>query len=213
MTQVAWVLLALAGGFAVVDWIGVVHHDRRLRLVAKPAVMILLAAVALSLQPSSGAQRDIFVAALFLCLLGDVFLLSGSEGWFMAGLAAFLGAHLAYSDGFLVGGFQRSLLPYSAAATAIASLAFGGRIVGALVGSKRTSMLGPVLVYLLAISSMVTLAGATGKPAAITGAILFYVSDGLIAWNRFVRPSDWTRLPVIVTYHLGQAALILSLAS
>jgi uncharacterized membrane protein YhhN len=45
------------------------------------------------------------------------------------------------------------------------------------------------------------------------GAVLFYASDALIAWNRFVQPRPWMPLAIIVTYHVGQAALVLSLAS
>jgi uncharacterized membrane protein YhhN len=60
---------------------------------------------------------------------------------------------------------------------------------------------------------MLALAAASGKPTALAGAALFYASDALIAWNRFVRPLSWSPLPVIITYHLGQAGLVLSLAS
>ena len=67
--------------------------------------------------------------------------------------------------------------------------------------------------YLLAISAMLALAAASGKPLAIGGAALFYASDGMIAWNRYVRPLRWSPLPVIVTYHLAQAGLVISLAS
>src|SRR5207249_662545 len=34
----------------------------------------------------------------------------------------------------------------------------------------------------------------------------------LIAWNRFVRSQPWMPLAIIVTYHLGQTGLVLSLA-
>ena len=37
MTPVAWVLLALAAAFAVTDWLGVVHAQRSLRWIGKPA--------------------------------------------------------------------------------------------------------------------------------------------------------------------------------
>jgi uncharacterized membrane protein YhhN len=47
--------------------------------------------------------------------------------------------------------------------------------------------------------------------AGILGASLFYASDALIAWNRFVRETPHARLTVMVTYHLGQVGLVLSL--
>jgi hypothetical protein len=46
---------------------------------------------------------------------------------------------------------------------------------------------------------------------AIAGAALFFTSDALIAWDRFVSPRAWHGLAIIVTYHVAQAGLTLSL--
>ena len=43
------------------------------------------------------------------------------------------------------------------------------------------------------------------------GAGLFYVSDALIAWNRFVRETPHAHVSIMVTYHLAQVASVLSL--
>ena len=43
------------------------------------------------------------------------------------------------------------------------------------------------------------------------GAALFVASDAMIAWNRFVAPFRAADLGIMVTYHLGQAGLVLSL--
>ena len=48
--------------------------------------------------------------------------------------------------------------------------------------------------------------------APVIGAILFYVSDALIGWTRFVRDVRHGRVAIMVTYHLGQIGLVLSLA-
>jgi uncharacterized membrane protein YhhN len=66
---------------------------------------------------------------------------------------------------------------------------------------------------MLVISAMVTAALATGDVRAAIGALLFYVSDALIAVNRFVVPHPWARPAVMVTYHLAQGALVTSLIS
>jgi uncharacterized membrane protein YhhN len=212
MTQIAWVLFATAIAFAAVDWIAVARNNRRLRLISKPAVIFLLIGVAAMLQRSSGGERFAFAVALTLSLLGDVALLKG-ERWFRPGLAAFLAAHLAYGGGFLVGGVNPGRLGTYAVAVAIISLVLGGRILHAILESANRRMALPVAAYLLAISAMVALAAASGKPLALAGATLFYASDGMIAWNRFVRPLPWSRLPIILSYHLAQLGLVLSLAS
>jgi len=43
--------------------------------------------------------------------------------------------------------------------------------------------------------------------------MLFAVSDWLLGYQRFVRPLPAGRLAVIVPYHVGQALLILGLAT
>ena len=211
MTQIAWLTLATAIAFAAVDWIAVAHENPRLRWVFKPGTILLLVGVALSLHPAVDAQRYVFVAALLLSLAGDLLLLQG-ERRFRAGLAAFLAAHLAYGLGFAIGGVNRGLLLYGAPAVAIVSLAVGARILRSMISSRNRALALAVAAYLLAISTMVALAAASGRPPALAGAALFYASDGMIAWNRFVRPLPWSPLPVIVTYHLGQVGLVLSLA-
>ena len=60
---------------------------------------------------------------------------------------------------------------------------------------------------------MVVMAFGTSVPAAIVGALLFYASDGILGWNRFVQPLPHGRLAVMTTYHLGQIGLVLALAS
>jgi uncharacterized membrane protein YhhN len=61
------------------------------------------------------------------------------------------------------------------------------------------------------ISAMVASAIGTMQPAAILGASLFYASDALIAWNRFIGNTRRGGLVIMVTYHLGQLLLVLSL--
>ena len=43
-------------------------------------------------------------------------------------------------------------------------------------------------LYIVVISVMLATALATGNVLAGVGAVLFVVSDTMIAWNRFVRP-------------------------
>jgi uncharacterized membrane protein YhhN len=45
-----------------------------------------------------------------------------------------------------------------------------------------------------------------------SGAILFFVSDALLGWNKFVRQLRYGNIQVIITYHLGQAFIVLGVA-
>lgn len=183
---------------------------KRLEYLCKPAVMALLIWLALALHPARPGARAWFVAALALSLAGDVFLMLPSDA-FVPGLASFLLGHVAYVVGLrIMGG------PWWWAALALVALVapgaiIGGRILGALASTGQRELLGPVAVYMVAISTMVASALASRRPLAMVGAALFYASDSLIAWNRFVRPLRWAPLAIIVTYHLAQAGLVLSL--
>ena len=55
--------------------------------------------------------------------------------------------------------------------------------------------------------TMSTLANRVG----VVGASLFFASDALIAWNRFIGETRQGALAIIITYHLAQVGLVLSL--
>jgi uncharacterized membrane protein YhhN len=61
------------------------------------------------------------------------------------------------------------------------------------------------------IGAMLATALAVGNPVAAVGAVLFVASDSMIAWDRFVAKVRNASVLIMVTYHLGQAGLVLSL--
>ena len=216
MTPLAWTLLFVAAAAALADWIAVggATPNRRLEYIAKPAVIVTLIGVAAALTPLDATVRGLFIAALGLSLLGDVALMLPRER-FVAGLVAFLLAHLAYIAGLGIIG-----LPDGSIAGVIVGLVAVGLVLGSVgrrvfgaVRVGQSALLGPVIAYMGVISLMVVAAFATGRPLAIAGALLFYTSDAMLAWDRFVGRRLWGRLAVIVSYHLGQALLVLSLAA
>lgn len=200
---------AISGVFAVADWVAVRRRRRPLELVCKPAVMVFLIAAALALHPEDAGQRRWFVAALVLSLVGDVFLmLPPRDQNFAAGLGSFLVAHVAYIAGLAVEGLSRPRLLGALQVLAVLGVLVGGPV---LRGVGRSPLRAPVAAYMTVISVMVACAAATGDWLALGGALLFYVSDATIAWNRFVRPFPSAKVVIIVTYHLAQFALVASL--
>ena len=205
MTSSAAFLLGMAAVFAVADWIAVARGNKRLEYVAKPAATVLLLGVAATMIPDDESRRLWFLVALVLSLAGDVFLML-PRNLFVAGLASFLLGHVAYVIGFGPSQAWPWILLVAVVAGAIAT-----PILRALWTKGERELLGPVVAYLTVISLMVACALGTGDPFAIGGAALFMFSDSLIAWNRFVRPLAWAPVTIMVTYHLGQAGLVLSL--
>ena len=205
MTSASAFLLGMAAVFAVADWVAVWRGSKPLEYLAKPLATAGLVGVALTLLPEDESMRTWFVAALVLSLAGDVFLML-PRNLFVAGLASFLLGHVAYVVGFGVGEAWPSVLGVGFVAVAV-----GTPIVRALLRDGHRELLGPVVAYMAVISVMVACAIGNGDPRAIVGAALFMLSDSLIAWNRFVRPLAWAPVTIMVTYHLGQAGLVLSL--
>ena len=211
MTGLAAILLAATGVVAVVDWASVARSARRVEYAAKPAVMVGLIAVALALHPVNPTERGYFVVALALGLASDIFLMLPRD-MFVAGLVAALVEHLAYIAGFRVRALDVTLL-LIATLIALASVAvFVPPIYRALRKSHPT-LVAPVIAYVAVFVIMVASAGGTGSLVALAGALLFFYSDAILAWNRFVRPIPLGRIANIVPYHLGEALLVLSLVT
>lgn len=175
-----------------------------LRLLSKPVPVLALAALVLS------GRRDGYAAALTggltLSALGD--LLLEVPGHFVAGLATFLCAHLAYTAAFISD--ERRLRIGRA-------LPFALWLLGAYVWIRPGlgEMTVPVVVYMLAIGTMMWRAAARwgnhpGATAALAGAVLFGLSDTLIAIDRFRVPLPGEPYAIILLYWAGQAGIAAS---
>lgn len=200
----------VAGVLAVGNWVAVARRQKRLEYVCKPGTLAALIGVALALDPMHGDTRAWFVVALVLSLSGDVFLMLPSDR-FVAGLTAFLLAHIAYVIGLTRHGGSAVALLVAAIPVVIVAGALGARFLRAAAKSGQSELFRPLVAYMTVIAAMVTCALASGIFLAGAGAVLFMASDALIAETRFVRERTWAPVVIIVTYHLGQAGLTLSL--
>jgi uncharacterized membrane protein YhhN len=210
VTVAAWVLLVAAAMVAAGDWVAVQTKAKRLEYLCKPLTIILLMGVAATLDVDDSSVRGWFVAALVLSMLGDVWLMLPRD-LFVPGLVSFLLAHIAFVVGMWVDGVSFLGLAIGLALVSIAVIVVGGRVIRGVRSGDDPALAVPVGVYMGVIALMVTSAVGTEEPFAIGGAALFFCSDALIAWERFVRPHAWHRLAIMVTYHLAQTGLTLSL--
>ena len=87
MTALAFLLLSLTSVVAVCDWLVVANNSRAAEYVLKPLVMVLLIAVAVTLDPSSDFARVMLVLGLVLSMVGDIALMLPTDK-FLAGLGA-----------------------------------------------------------------------------------------------------------------------------
>ena len=203
---------------AVVDWVAVAKGWKKIETIAKPATMVLLFAT-LALAGGFGATPLIFFGlGIVFSLAGDIFLLLSTR-WFIAGLAAFLMAHVSYIIGLNTPIGDASPL-WAIVIGIILALATARVLRPILVGLREKGqgkLVIPVVVYgtvitIMLLSAILTIYRTDWKTSASglvsLGAILFYFSDIILAWNRFVKPIKNGRLVNMVAYHLGQIALI-----
>lgn len=191
------------------------HGPRWQHYLGKPLATILI--IALALTRAADAPRGYTIAILIglLCsLAGDIFLMLPGDR-FIAGLLAFLLAHLAYIVAFATApGFD--LEPISGLVL-LPLVLYSGTIFRTLapyLGRLRI----PVFFYLLAIVAMAWCAldlwRTTGTPAtgfAALGALFFVISDTILARNRFVGRFASAQALILGTYFAAQWLIALSL--
>jgi uncharacterized membrane protein YhhN len=181
--------------------------------------MVVLIGAAFSLRGGAPTTRwCAVVAALMLSLAGDVLLFLPDR--FVPGVAAFLVAHVAYVVAFVSSGLNPVSVVIGAAVIGMASAALYVRIIQGLTARGERAVAGPLSLYVVALSGTVVAAtGTLGAPGwttgwsllAVEGALLFYASDAMIGWTRFVHDVRGGRVANMVTYHLGQIGLVLAL--
>ena len=220
LTMLLFVLVLVAAG---IDWLAVAKGWKKTEYIAKPATMLLLFGW-LALAGGFGVTPLICFGLGLLCsLAGDIFLMLSyarfSDRFFLPGLAAFLLAHVAYIIGLNIPFGQAS--PGWAIGIGFILGLTAARLLQRIITGVRTKglrrMVAPVVAYgtiitLMLLSALLTLYRAdwtTSTSGLVSlGAILFYTSDVILAWNKFVRPIRNGRVINMAAYHLGQIALI-----
>lgn len=207
-------LLLAATVIALVDWWAVGSTRRSVEIWAKPAVMLVLVAVAATAGDVSAGVRVCLVTGAVLGLAGDVALLDDGETAFLVGLGSFAAGHLAYGVGAV-------LIDWNVAWGAVGAIAVGALLAyrfasRTLPGARRSggaALAGAVVFYAAVISVMVVTSWGTASWLAAAGALLFAVSDWVLGHRRFVGELPGGRLAVMVPYHVGQGALIVGLVT
>lgn len=208
-----WIILFLI--ILAVDLTAVFLNKESLRYFTKPLIVVSLILYFIS-QISfvqSGLKKWILLALAF-SLGGDILLLFETKDpvFFLLGLASFLIAHIFYIVFFHlirirenIAGNILLLLVVVVYYTALMT------IISPFLENLKL----PVRIYGVVISFMLLLALHTGfinnKKASmmiITGAVLFIISDSLLALNKFYAQFDYAGIGVMLTYGLAQLFIV-----
>lgn len=191
-------------------------------LICKPAIMITLGLHYLvNRQFQEIFSKSLVLALIFSCAGDTLLMFQGKDGnFFMFGLGAFLVAHIFYMLAYRqhqssdrsneLQGLQkiRYAFPVVLSGTGLIVILYG-RLDGMKI---------PVLIYAVVLTAMVLAAlfrfGKTTSSSfamVFGGAILFMISDSLIAINKFLESLSHAGLWIMITYIVAQYLIVTGL--
>ena len=189
---------------SLTDIVAIVTGNSLWQTISKPLIIPALTAFYIA---GSKSRNKLYILALIFSFLGDVLLLDKSN-LFLFGIAAFLITQLLYIAIFSKG-LGQSTLQKKLWALFPFSLFFIILISVLKPGLKEFFI--PVVVYGLAISvfgSISLLKYLVKKNKAslmlFSGALLFILSDSMIALNKFHEPRAYYSVVIMLTYIAAQ---------
>jgi uncharacterized membrane protein YhhN len=180
--------------------------------VCKPLTMgLIIVIAAMRTKAGRGVYALGILGGLLCSAAGDVFLMLPDDR-FIPGLVSFLIGHLCYIAAFTYGRpFRVTLWP-------LAAFASYGVLIFLMLLPRLGSVTVPVALYIAVILAMGWQAwerraalGTSGAALALAGAILFIVSDSILALNRFHTPLQLGRLLNLSTYFIAQWCMAMSI--
>ena len=187
-----------------------------LHYISKPLIVSSLLFYFISNNTHLNKQTITFtVLALIFSILGDVLLLfvCRLEHFFIAGLLSFLIAHIMYILVFFKKRNQKSK-PYGF----IILLVLYALGLFSLLQSRLGDLLAPVFIYMCVILLMSIFAflrrgmvHSSSFNLVFAGAVLFMVSDSLLAINKFYTSLYFADFGIMFTYALAQLLLVFGL--
>jgi uncharacterized membrane protein YhhN len=206
MTQKWQILFAISAATVL---LALLFGIQPLYVAAKPLLMITLLLYFLSASRGFPSWRLYVAMALVFSCAGDIFLISSD--WFVPGLVSFLIAHVFYIIAYQKTGAANGELR----AFDIIKFSVYGIFLIAVIYPGLGDMLIPVLVYAAVLLLMGIWAhkrrGATNAKSFVlvaTGVMLFALSDGMIAINKFATSIPAERILIMSTYISAQYLIV-----
>jgi uncharacterized membrane protein YhhN len=183
-------------------------------VICKPMIMVSLLFYYLFSTQHTERSRALFLAIVF-SFVGDVLLMN--ESYFISGLIAFLLSHVMYifayrqyrnepNEGSLQG-LQRLRLAFP--------VILGGTGLIVILYPVLNDLRIPVIIYAVVLMLMVITAifrmGRTDQSSfwmVVGGAVLFMVSDSILAINKFLDPIPMAGFWIMATYIPAQYLIV-----
>lgn len=138
-------------------------------------------------------RNKLLAAALLFGALGDA-LLAWSPDTFLYGAFAFLIGHLFYIALFLRAGHGFAALTQPPRALGALALVTAAIVMTSLLVPRDNAMFAPLSIYtgVLTLMAIMSFTLPATRWLAMAGAVLFFISDGFVAWNMFHPDNDPT---------------------
>jgi uncharacterized membrane protein YhhN len=179
------------------------------KFISKPLITLSLLIWLLYHTGYKGRYSKSIALGLLAGLCGDVFLMFTDRypDFFLAGLISFLIGHIFYIDYKL----NKSVHPGHRKNAIIAYSFFVIIFMFLLIPNLKISLISPVLLYAITISLMGIVAvcrfgrvNAASYKMVVGGAILFVISDAILAYNKFVNAIPFAGFFIMFTYMIAQ---------
>jgi len=210
MKNKGWIIFFIVVLFA--NLIAVYLGNEILRYVTKPLLMPLLVIYFVSaVKFFSSSLKKWITLALVFSWLGDVLLIFDEAGeiFFIAGLVAFLWAHIWYI--FFFQAIAKNENIGSKTLLVLPGLFLLGILIDVLDPSSLGVLKWPVEIYGVILMTMLTGALHMGYIKKkwfglliISGALLFVISDSMLALNKFYKPFEYAGVLIMLTYGIAQ---------
>ena len=197
---------------SILDIVGIIFSIPILVYIFKPLIIFSL----IFLYTFSLPKRlKWYTIALEFSFFGDVLLLFSGEYFFMAGLISFLMAHILFIK--IIVNRIKEVHFSKIIVSAIPFLAVFSLLIFTLKDSLH-EMLWPVVIYGLTIStfgivSLIDFLNTKSKMSMLMlfGAIIFMISDSLLAINKFYNPAHLHEVIIMATYIFAQYLIFRSM--
>lgn len=190
---------------SILDIIGILFRVPILIQIFKPFILLSLLVLYLV---SVSTRNKLYIMALVFSFCGDILLMFEGELYFMIGLVSFLIAHILFIK-IVIKRIQNTLL-----SKVIFSIIPFLIVFSLLIFNLKDSlheMLWPVIIYGLTITTFGTASlidylntKSTKSLLMLVGALIFMVSDSVLAIDKFNNSSHIYEVIVMITYVLAQ---------
>jgi uncharacterized membrane protein YhhN len=209
MRKFTWIILFIL--VLLVDLIAVYFNNETLLFVTKPLLMPILGIYLLAQTNSINSNLKAWIMlALFFSWAGDILLLFEEKNslFFLLGLSAFFIAQVFYII-FFHNIRMREFIRGNALFLLLVIVYYS--ILVTVLSPYLGNMKLPVRIYGVVLSFMLMLAMHTmlgkNKKAALwmmLGAMLFVISDSLLAFDKFVAAFNYAGIIIMLTYGFAQ---------